>query len=505
MNLDTFNPPIISSPDFFLTPENEIQQTLTQSEPITVTVDNEVLTVDFLGYEAYDVVYQETTPYFLGDLEGALQAIQQLIEHLEDNPTPTQFDKFFIPVADPTNPISNPLFADYDYINTGFVMGSDYTAQFILMAEVKTPNFSQVLFPWQTWVQFNSNDSSSIINDSSVFDLQNITTTTEINEETAITILPENVDIFENNSQTEQNLLLSNQTRSNHFLLNNEDQLTIEVDGKLLEVNFSGQEPYENVFSDTSPYFLGDFTGALQAQQQIVELIESNPETTAFGKFYTPIADLENPISGFSNYDYVLSVVIFNEESIVTGILMIEPKEENYSPSLSLPWQTWVEYTPVEPINYIDGTLGSDLLEGSSAADQINGKQGNDTLAGLQGDDDLIGGWGRDILIGGFRNDSLNGGLGNDWLDGGPGNDLVLGGEGEDTIVLRNQGGTDTILNFLGGSDRFALVNGLTFEQLSITENQQGISVSLTESGEQLAILIGDIPESLTADDFVVL
>ncbi len=505
MNLNTPNPPITSSQEFFLTAPNEIQQTLTQSEPITVTVNNQVLTVDFLGSDSYDVVYQETTPYFLGDLEGSFQAIQQLIEHLEDNPTQTQFDKFYIPVADPTNPLSNPLFSSYDYVNSGFVIDSDYTAQFIMMAEVKTPNFLPgELFPWQTWVQFNSNDSSSIINDSSVFDLQNITTTTEINEETAIAILPENLDISENNPQTEQNLLSSNQTRSNHFLLDDQE-LTIEVDGKLLEVNFPGQEPYENVFSDTSPYFLGDLTGALQAQQQLVELIESNPETTAFRKFYTPIADPENPISGFSNYDYVVSVVLFNEDLITTGILMIQPKEENFSPSLSLPWQTWVEYTPIEPINYIDGTLGSDLLEGSSEADRINGKQGNDTLAGLQGDDDLIGAWGSDILIGGLGNDSLNGGSGNDWLNGGLGNDLVLGGEGEDLIVLRNKRGTDTIVNFLSGSDRFALVDGLTFEQLSITESQQEISISLTESGEQLAILTGDIPESLTANDFVVL
>ena len=117
----------------------------------------------------------------------------------------------------------------------------------------------------------------------------------------------------------------------------------------------------------------------------------------------------------------------------------------------------------------------------------------------------LIGAQGRDILVGVWGDDWLDGGAENDWLDGGLGNDLIFSGEGEDLIVLRNQWGTDTIWSFSSGSDRFALVDGLTFEQLSITENQQGISVSLTESGEQLAILIGDIPESLTADDFVVL
>lgn len=49
-----------------------------------------------------------------------------------------------------------------------------------------------------------------------------------------------------------------------------------------------------------------------------------------FGKFYIFIVDLENFIFGFFNYDYVFSVVIFNEEFIVIGILMIELKEENY-------------------------------------------------------------------------------------------------------------------------------------------------------------------------------
>ena len=82
---------------------------------------------------------------------------------------------------------------------------------------------------------------------------------------------------------------------------------------------------------------------------------------------------------------------------------------------------------------------------------------------------------------------------------------MIFGGEGADWIVLKEGEGSDTILNFSSGSDRFVLRDGLTFEQLSITESQQGISISLTDSGEQLAILTGNIPESLTADDFVAL
>ena len=478
---------------------------LIQSEPITVTVNNQLLTVDFLGSDSYDIVYQETTPYFLGDLEGSFQAIEQLIEHLEDNPTQTQFDKFYIPIADPSNPLSNPLFSSYDYVNSGFVIDSEYTSQFIMMVELKNPNFEPGLLPWQTWVQFNGNEISSLVNDSSVFEQQNITITTEINEDTTTVDLPQILESTLSSHQSEQGLLLPLQDQFNHFSFNDQDQLTIEVDGQLLEVNFPGGEPYQTIFSETDPYFLGDFTGALEAQQQLIESVEANPENTTFTKFYTPIADPEHPITWLPDSDYVISVVLLQEDFIATAIILLDQNNEDFSGSLPLPWQTWVEYTPIEPINYIDGTFGSDFLEGSSGADQINGKQGNDTLAGLQGDDELIGAWGSDVLIGGLGDDVLEGGIGTDWLDGGPGSDLISSGEGADWIVLRQQGGLDTILNFVSGSDRFVLVNGLTFENLSITESQQGISINLTDSGEELAILTGDIPESLTANDFVAL
>jgi hypothetical protein len=155
--------------------------------------------------------------------------------------------------------------------------------------------------------------------------------------------------------------------------------------------------------------------------------------------------------------------------------------------------------------NLIEGTADPDELSGTTQSDRIDGMEGDDSLIGGQNDDQLIGKQGNDVLIGGSGNDWLDGGSQRDWLNGGLGNDLIFGGEGADWIVLKEGEGSDTILNFSSGSDRFVLRDGLTFEQLSITEIQQGISISLTESGEQLAILTGNIPESLTSDDFVAL
>ena len=123
--------------------------------------------------------------------------------------------------------------------------------------------------------------------------------------------------------------------------------------------------------------------------------------------------------------------------------------------------------------------IGDDILEGGAGADTLIGSAGNDKMSGQSGDDNLIGG------------------IGNDTLDGNSGSDTLIGGDGADIFTLRPGTGEDIIIDFEPGSDRFNLVDGLQFSQLSFTRH------SITAGDEILATLMNVDAESLTANDFV--
>ena len=122
---------------------------------------------------------------------------------------------------------------------------------------------------------------------------------------------------------------------------------------------------------------------------------------------------------------------------------------------------------PNEP-NEINGTGNNDVLTGTEGADIIKGFDGRDTLQGGAGDDTLIGNNRQDKLVGGAGNDSLVGGSGDDTLDGGLGND-ILTGNGNDSFVLRAGDGADIITDYVIGSDRLLLADGLTADDLTFS------------------------------------
>ena len=135
-----------------------------------------------------------------------------------------------------------------------------------------------------------------------------------------------------------------------------------------------------------------------------------------------------------------------------------------------------------------EGSAHADTLNGDHAANRLTGGAGDDILRGRGGADTLEGGAGIDIAsysdspagvnvslltgyaarghavgdvwisVEGFEgsrfSDTLNGGAGDDRLDGGRGNDLLRGNGGADVFVFRAGFGTDTIADFLSGTDR---------------------------------------------------
>ena len=83
----------------------------------------------------------------------------------------------------------------------------------------------------------------------------------------------------------------------------------------------------------------------------------------------------------------------------------------------------------------------------------------------------MFGSGGSDKLCGFEGNDTLDGGKGDDYLIGGLGNDILSGGIGRDRFFLTAGSGPDLITDFTKGEDLLVLGGGLTFAQLSITQN----------------------------------
>jgi len=117
---------------------------------------------------------------------------------------------------------------------------------------------------------------------------------------------------------------------------------------------------------------------------------------------------------------------------------------------------------------------GDDVIYGGAGSDRIGGKAGNDSLFGQNGDDQIWGDAGDDLLRGGLGNDTLFG-------------DNGSGGDGSDTFILAAGEGTDTIGDFEVGEDFIGLADGLTFGQLSVT--QEGNNTVISFGDETLAIL----------------
>ena len=148
----------------------------------------------------------------------------------------------------------------------------------------------------------------------------------------------------------------------------------------------------------------------------------------------------------------------------------------------------------------LKGNLGDDTIFGSGGNDRLWGDKGsrikaggNDTIWGGAGDDVIRGGGGDDVIFGNLGADYLRGDEGDDLLRGGNGDDRLRGdfsrqSNGRDTFVLSVIEGTDTIEDFEIGEDFIGLADGLSFEQLIITQQTRRQTV-IEVGDETIAIL----------------
>ncbi|MEP0891962.1 hypothetical protein NDI53_27545 [Leptolyngbya sp. NM3-A1] len=147
------------------------------------------------------------------------------------------------------------------------------------------------------------------------------------------------------------------------------------------------------------------------------------------------------------------------------------------------------------------GRAGNDYLQGNGDSDRLDGGDGNDTLFGGAGNDTLLGGIGNDSLFGQVGNDTLLGGAGDDVLTGGLGLDVLVTGTGRDRIALNPREGFDRVRDFANGFDRIVLGGALTFGQVSIGQQQNGVLIS--RGTERLMLLENVNVGQITRADFV--
>ena len=176
----------------------------------------------------------------------------------------------------------------------------------------------------------------------------------------------------------------------------------------------------------------------------------------------------------------------------------------------------------------IAGSSSNDTLTGDSSANVIIGAAGNDILYGKAGNDSLYGDKhttesnqkygvksyslteGADSLYGGAGNDILVGNAGNDTLDGGTGTDTLTGGSGIDTLVIRTGDGSNTlaaaniITDFADGTDLIGLDNGLTFNDLNISQGTGDYAnhTIIKTGSEYLFIVQNTTASNFTESDF---
>lgn len=174
-------------------------------------------------------------------------------------------------------------------------------------------------------------------------------------------------------------------------------------------------------------------------------------------------------------------------------------------------------------VSWSEGLVDLDLnfaetLYGNGGVDYLYGGGGNDTIYGGSGNDELVGGSGNDLLYGGSENDILYGGTGNDLVDGGSGHDTLEGGDGADTLnggsgndilyggsgadVINGGGGDDVI--YSGGYDdsNDTLTGGSGYDQFTFIELRYNDGYSSYIPTDSITDFVSGTDKIVFADDW---
>ena len=135
--------------------------------------------------------------------------------------------------------------------------------------------------------------------------------------------------------------------------------------------------------------------------------------------------------------------------------------------------------------------------------DRLYGDIGNNYIDGRAGDDLIVGDRDDDTLVGGKGNDIVRGGEDYDILTGGAGHDTLVGGADADIFKLAANKGTDRILDYVDGEDKFSLEGRLQFSHLEVSQQDSNTEISLSSTGDVLASLYEVDALAIDVLDFV--
>lgn len=185
------------------------------------------------------------------------------------------------------------------------------------------------------------------------------------------------------------------------------------------------------------------------------------------------------------NIDFTTSIPDFESESSNSKIVPIfgtNRNDDDFDPLL-------VGSLGIDDLIY--GLDGDDIIRGEGTKGPGTPFGGDDILLGGHGNDRIGGKGGNDTLLGQADDDLLFGDSGNDLVYGGPGNDALYGDDGNqnlgrDWFGLRRGEGTDLLADFARGTDKIALLDGLTTRSLTLEPIQAGV---ITTTGEPIGTL----------------
>ena len=221
----------------------------------------------------------------------------------------------------------------------------------------------------------------------------------------------------------------------------------------------------------------------------------------------------------------------------ITNWLNVNNRIENieFSDGTILNVSDIMSITGIDEADTINGTEFDDTIYAKDGKDIVNGNGGNDTIYGQEQDDILSGNAGNDTVEGGAGNDTiygnagadiLKGGAGDDTLiadddgsyqdtayadvlEGGTGNDTLRGGAGDDTYIFNRGDGQDNIYDndrrynsagyYNAGNDTLKFGEGITQDDLLITQDGNNLIVALKEDG----VAFADLADKVTITNWL--
>ncbi len=151
-------------------------------------------------------------------------------------------------------------------------------------------------------------------------------------------------------------------------------------------------------------------------------------------------------------------------------------------------------------------STGNDIISAGDGNNLIHAGKGKNTIATGAGNDTIYTRAGNDFIYAGAGDDLIYAGRGDNIIYGGTGNNTIHSGRGHDLFVLTPGEGASTISHFDINKDLLGLTDGLTFDQLSITQGTNGneffTQVGIANSDDLLATLNWVQADTITSSSF---